>query len=61
MKIGVSFAPRHSLSAHPRSLRSEIKSSQSQQIMPHGRKISNPATTTSLFDRAQWVPWLRDG
>ena len=30
-------------------------------IMLRGRKISNPATTTSLFDRAQRVPWLRDG
>ena len=45
----------------PRRPRSQIRSSQSQQIRPLGRKISNPATTTSLFDRAQRVPWLRDG
>jgi len=37
------------------------KPSQSQRIMPRGGRISNPATTTSLFDRAQRVPWLRDG
>jgi hypothetical protein len=45
----------------PRPPRSEITSSRSLQIMPRGRKISNPSTTTSLFDRAQRVPWLGDG
>jgi hypothetical protein len=41
--------------------RSHVRSSQSHQIRPRGRTISNPDSTTSLFDRAQRVPSLRDG